>query len=83
MNTKLYLIIILKVNSVEEVVTRGQIVKVKVLSIAAGKMSLSMKEVDQETGEDLNPGSVNKAAGGFSNRDDDMSFKNPGKLNSA
>ena len=46
-------------------------------------MSLSMKEVDQETGEDLNPGSVNKAAGGFSNRDDDMSFKNPGKLNSA
>lgn len=65
-------------NSVDEVVTRGQHVKVKVLSMAAGKMSLSMKEVDQETGDDLNPGSVNKAAGGFSNRDEDMTFKNPG-----
>lgn len=30
-------------------------VKVKVLSYAGTKVSLSMKEVDQETGEDLNP----------------------------
>ncbi len=45
-----------RVGSVEEVVTRGQKVKVKVLSIAAGgKMSLTMKDVDQETGRDLNP----------------------------
>ena len=59
--------------------TRGQPVRVKVLSISAGKMSLSMKEVDQETGEDLNPGAMNKSAAGFSNRDDDMEFKNPGE----
>ena len=65
-------------NSVEEVVTRGQHVKVKVLSMAAGKMSLSIKEVDQETGEDLNPGSMTKSAAGAGNRDDDMEFKNPG-----
>jgi hypothetical protein len=29
--------------------------QVKVLSITGQKMSLSMKDVDQETGEDLNP----------------------------
>ena len=54
--------------------------KVKVLSIAAGKMSLSMKEVDQDTGEDLNPGSVGKPAAGSSSREEDINFsKNPGK----
>ena len=63
--------------------TRGQPVKIKVLSISAGKMSLSMKEVDQETGEDLNPGAMNKSAAGFSNRDDDMEFKNPGECSLA
>ncbi|XP_065666929.1 ATP-dependent RNA helicase DHX8 isoform X2 [Hydra vulgaris] len=45
-----------RVNDVKEVVTRGQNVKVKVLSIAGKKISLSMKDVDQATGEDLNPG---------------------------
>ena len=44
-----------RVNSVEEVVSRGQRVKIKVLSITGGKMSLTMKDVDQETGQDLNP----------------------------
>ena len=43
-------------NSVEEVVSRGQKVKIKILSITGGKMSLTMKDVDQETGQDLNPG---------------------------
>lgn len=39
-----------------QVVKRGQRVKVKVISIIPGsKISLSMKEVDQDTGEDLNP----------------------------
>ncbi len=53
-----------RVNTVEEVVTRGQEVKVKVLSIAGtGKISLSMKDVDQSTGEDLNPG-ANKPVSG-------------------
>jgi ATP-dependent RNA helicase DHX8/PRP22 len=64
---------------VEEVVTRGQPVKIKVLGITGGKMSLSMKEVDQETGEDLNPGSVNKSAAGSSSREEEIAFnKNPG-----
>lgn len=46
-----------RVNDVKEIVTKNQNVKVKVLSIVNKKISLSMKAVDQETGEDLNPGS--------------------------
>ncbi len=43
-------------------------------------MSLSMKEVDQDTGEDLNPGSVKRSAAGSSSREEDMvTSKNPGK----
>ena len=38
-----------------EALTRGQRVKVKVISIAGSKLSLSMKDVDQATGEDLMP----------------------------
>ncbi len=54
----------------------------KVLSIAGGKMSLSMKEVDQDTGEDLNPGSVNRSAAGSSSREEDVAIsKNPGEIN--
>uniref|UniRef100_T1IJK0 RNA helicase n=1 Tax=Strigamia maritima TaxID=126957 RepID=T1IJK0_STRMM len=44
-----------KVTSVSDVVQRGQRVKVKVLSINGQKTSLSMKDVDQDSGEDLNP----------------------------
>jgi ATP-dependent RNA helicase DHX8/PRP22 len=44
-----------RVGDVNEVVTRGQKIKVKVISITGAKMSLSMKDVDQDTGEDLNP----------------------------
>ena len=45
-----------RVNSVDEVVSRGDKVLVKVLSTGT-KTSLSMKDVDQATGKDLNPGS--------------------------
>jgi ATP-dependent RNA helicase DHX8/PRP22 len=38
-----------------EAVSRGLRVKVKVISMAAGKLSFSMKDVDQATGEDLMP----------------------------
>ncbi|KAJ1960025.1 DEAH-box ATP-dependent RNA helicase prp22 [Dipsacomyces acuminosporus] len=38
-----------------EVLGRGQQVKVKVMSIVGNKLGLSMKDVDQETGEDLTP----------------------------
>lgn len=44
-----------RVTSVGDVVQRGQKVKVKVLSFTGQKTSLSMKDVDQETGMDLNP----------------------------
>jgi ATP-dependent RNA helicase DHX8/PRP22 len=59
-------------NSVEEVVARGQPVKVKVLSITGGKMSLTMKDVDQSSGEDLNPDSTKRPS-----REDDLALKNP------
>ncbi|XP_058984979.1 ATP-dependent RNA helicase DHX8 [Musca domestica] len=44
-----------RVTDVTEVVNRNSTVKVKVMSITGQKVSLSMKEVDQETGQDLNP----------------------------
>jgi ATP-dependent RNA helicase DHX8/PRP22 len=44
-----------QVRDVKAVVKKGQRVKVKVISIAGSKMALSMKEVDQTTGEDLLP----------------------------
>ncbi|XP_051928211.1 ATP-dependent RNA helicase DHX8-like isoform X2 [Hippocampus zosterae] len=44
-----------RIADVSTVVSRGQKVRVKVLSVTRTKASLSMKDVDQETGEDLNP----------------------------
>lgn len=70
-----------RVNTVEEVVSRGQRVRVKILSITGGKMSLSMKDVDQDTGEDLNEGAnVKPDPRDFltgANREIDLSSKNP------
>lgn len=61
-----------RVISVTDVVSKGDSVKVKVLSMTGTKVSLSMKEVDQLTGEDLNPSShahLDQAA--------EMSSRNP------
>ncbi len=44
-----------QVRDLKTVVKRGQRVKVKVISITGTKMALSMKEVDQVTGQDLLP----------------------------
>uniref|UniRef100_A0A5K3FG93 RNA helicase n=1 Tax=Mesocestoides corti TaxID=53468 RepID=A0A5K3FG93_MESCO len=44
-----------RVTSVSDVVQRHQKVFVKVLSFTGTRTSLSMREVDQKTGEDLNP----------------------------
>uniref|UniRef100_A0A915AD75 RNA helicase n=2 Tax=Parascaris univalens TaxID=6257 RepID=A0A915AD75_PARUN len=44
-----------RVNAVADVLNRGQKIKVKVLKFENGKISLSMREVNQDTGEDLNP----------------------------
>lgn len=59
-----------RVSDVNEVVARGDTVKVKVVSITGQKVSLSMKEVDQLTGGDLNPLSHRP-------QDDDMGARNP------
>ncbi|KAJ2720098.1 DEAH-box ATP-dependent RNA helicase prp22 [Coemansia sp. Benny D115] len=44
-----------RINNPREVLDRGQAVKVKVLSIVGSKLGLSIKDVDQTTGEDLAP----------------------------
>ncbi|XP_042229267.1 ATP-dependent RNA helicase DHX8-like isoform X1 [Homarus americanus] len=62
-----------RVTNVSDVVMRGQKVKVKVLSFTGQKTSLSMKDVDQETGEDLNP---NVAPLGNSSQEEDA-MRNP------
>ncbi|XP_025424865.1 ATP-dependent RNA helicase DHX8 [Sipha flava] len=63
-----------RVTSVSDVVSRGDRVMVKVLAISGNqKISLSMKDVDQETGEDLNP----MIQPGDLDDDDDMGGRNP------
>ena len=42
-----------RVRTVEDVVKEGDMVKVKCIGLDRGKVKLSMKRVDQETGEDL------------------------------
>ncbi|XP_017486973.1 PREDICTED: ATP-dependent RNA helicase DHX8-like isoform X1 [Rhagoletis zephyria] len=70
-----------RVNDVNEVVKRNQRVKVKVLSFSADgkRISLTMKDVDQETGEDLNPdmGGGGHGANRGGGDDDGASFRNP------
>lgn len=43
------------VRDLKQIVKKGQRVKVKVISITGSKMALSMKEVDQKSGQDLFP----------------------------
>ncbi|CAA7264810.1 unnamed protein product [Cyclocybe aegerita] len=44
-----------RANSASDLLSRGKEVKVKVMSVAASRVGLSMKDVDQVTGEDLTP----------------------------
>ncbi len=44
-----------RVNSPSDLLSRGQSVKIKVMSISGTRLSLSMRDVDQRTGEDLSP----------------------------
>ena len=44
-----------RANSASDLLSRGQQVKVKVMSIAGTRIGLSMKDVDQENGRDLTP----------------------------
>ncbi|CAO1429272.1 unnamed protein product [Diamesa tonsa] len=59
-----------RVSDVNDVVGRASSVKVKVMSITGQKVSLSMKEVDQMSGRDLNPLSHKP-------QEDDMEARNP------
>lgn len=53
-----------RVSQVSDVVSKGQRVKIKVLSYTGNKTSLSMKDVDQDTGEDINPSQTRSLTGG-------------------
>ncbi|KAK7058518.1 DEAH-box ATP-dependent RNA helicase prp22 [Paramarasmius palmivorus] len=44
-----------RVNSASDLLSKGQNVKVKVMSVAGNRISLSMKDVDQVSGRDLTP----------------------------
>jgi len=58
-----------RVETPEEVVQVDQKVKVKVLpEKTPGKLSLTIKDVDQETGEDLNPNNQSRTPGGGGGR---------------
>ncbi|XP_069111910.1 ATP-dependent RNA helicase DHX8-like [Argopecten irradians] len=65
-----------RVTKVSDVVQRGQKVKVKVLSFTGNKTSLSMKDVDQETGEDLNQERTRSLIGGEM-KDESENARNP------
>ncbi|XP_066925982.1 ATP-dependent RNA helicase DHX8-like [Clytia hemisphaerica] len=65
-----------RVNDVKDVVTKNQNVKVKVLNIVGKKTSLSMKDVDQITGEDLNPNSGVRLPTSRSQNEEDL-LRNP------
>ena len=75
-----------RVTNVDDVLSKNQIVFVKVLSInkSDNKISLSMKEVDQSTGEDLKPNNSDSSSSDlYSNPDRPQSrFNNePNKPN--
>lgn len=65
-----------RVTTVAEVVSKTQKVYVKVLSIAGQKISLTMKDVDQDSGEDLNP-APSSSRPGLTNVESETSLRNP------
>ena len=66
-----------RVTNVAEVVSRGQKAFVKVVSVTGQKVSLSMKDVDQDTGEDLNPAPSTSSRPGLTNRESETALRNP------
>jgi ATP-dependent RNA helicase DHX8/PRP22 len=76
-----------RVSHPADLLTRGQEVKVKVISIEQNRIGLSMKDVDQETGQDLAPqaritsGANMEALGGSKNGfSNDVEVQNPNPL---
>ncbi|XP_058835458.1 ATP-dependent RNA helicase DHX8 [Topomyia yanbarensis] len=72
-----------RVGSVTDVTNRGDNVKIKVISIAGSKISLSMKDVDQASGRDLNPLSHAhlQESSDLANRNPDRPMHVPSMLN--
>lgn len=69
-----------RVGNLKDTMRRGQRVKVKVISITGAKLSMSIKDVDQQTGRDLMPMRSNDGAerARFENRSsDNRSWVNP------
>lgn len=76
-----------RVSNAAEVVTRHAKVFVKVLSLTGTKVSLSMKDVDQESGADLNPANTKRLrqvadelkgeSGRYSNSEPSQQARNP------
>ncbi|KAI8898230.1 P-loop containing nucleoside triphosphate hydrolase protein [Globomyces pollinis-pini] len=60
-----------RVRHPSDIVSRDMPVKVKVLSISGKRIGLSLKDVDQETGEDLKPDMYDPEFMGRNNRDFD------------
>lgn len=54
-----------RINDPSEVVQRGDRVKVKVMSVAGTRISLSLRDVDQRTGQDLSPHLKVRSAGDY------------------
>ncbi|KAG2187395.1 hypothetical protein INT44_005083 [Umbelopsis vinacea] len=54
-----------RINDPSEVVQRGDRVKVKVMSVAGTRISLSLRDVDQRTGQDLSPHLKVRSAGEY------------------
>eukprot|EP00899_Mesostigma_viride_P013186 jgi/Mesvir1/21869/Mv04246-RA.1 len=68
-----------RVNNAKDAVQRGQDVWVKVVSMTGSKLSLSMRDVDQKTGEDLVPTMKPKSKGGAGADDEFRSNPAPDK----
>lgn len=51
-----------RVKTVDEVVKEGDKVKVKCIGMEKGKIKLSMKAVDQKTGQDVQPAQQREAS---------------------
>uniref|UniRef100_T1HWH8 RNA helicase n=1 Tax=Rhodnius prolixus TaxID=13249 RepID=T1HWH8_RHOPR len=62
-----------RVTTVSDVVSRGLKVMVKVLSVTGQKVALSMKDVDQESGIDLNPTEAHP----YKEREEEATMRNP------
>uniref|UniRef100_A0A023F5M0 RNA helicase n=1 Tax=Triatoma infestans TaxID=30076 RepID=A0A023F5M0_TRIIF len=62
-----------RVTTVSDVVSRGMKVMVKVLSVTGQKVALSMKDVDQESGVDLNPTEAHP----YKEREEEATMRNP------